>query len=167
MKRWFGVMLALAFATPLFAMKGVVFTTAGEPVAGATMEIFQPQSSDAAVEQVLSGKSATPVATAKTAADGAFAIDAKSDGTLVVVAKLDGYAPARVVVPAASDDVVLTLRRAELKTGSVRSAKGAVANATVVAIDHYNDVLATYTTDERGKFSIPDPKFWAAGICVR
>jgi uncharacterized GH25 family protein len=159
--------VALALATPLMAMKGVVFTSSGDPVAGAKVEVFAPERAESALERLLAGNPAAPIAAATTNAAGSFSIDLKSDGAVFVAAKADGYTPTRMMVSAGADDVVLEVQRAATKSGTVRSAKGPVAGARILVADQLGDVIAAFQANDHGQYSMPDPKHWVAMLCVR
>ncbi|KPI05858.1 major facilitator superfamily MFS_1 [Actinobacteria bacterium OK074] len=97
---------------------------------------------------------------ATTAADGAYAVSAPSEGTYVLIASADGCQPQATTVVVAdapvSYDVLLTGTSGLV--GVVRSAdSGApVGSAVVILTDVRGEVLATGQTDVLGEFTVTD-----------
>jgi uncharacterized GH25 family protein len=147
--------LVFLSAVPVMAMKGIVFGASGDPLASAGVEAFA------------TSDPATPIASATTDAKGLFTLDLKTDAAVFVSATASGHAPWRRIVRAQADDVVIQLSAADSKTGLVRSGKGPVPGAKILTFDVMEDVVATYESDDHGRFSMPDPQRWAAAVCVR
>ena len=158
-------LLALAFARALAAATtGTVFTTSGDVVAKAEVAVYRFEDQNAQRARLVAREERVPLAKVATGDDGAFSIDTKARGALELLVTCEGFAPARQLV-LADDDVTVELVPAKTETGHVTANGKPVAGALVVGMVGETAVWQT-RTNERGAFTIADPRRWLTGIAV-
>ncbi|MCX4725363.1 MFS transporter [Streptomyces sp. NBC_00963] len=132
--------------TPGITIHGVVRGAEGAPVGQAAVTLIS-----------LAGRQ---LGRAMAQGDGAYAVDAPSSGSYVLIASADGFQPQASTVSvgdeALSYDILLSGTSG--LAGSVRSADGgkAVEGAMVVVTDVRGDVLATGTSGAQGEFTFSE-----------
>ncbi|MER5184858.1 MFS transporter [Streptomyces sp. NPDC002896] len=93
-------------------------------------------------------------------ADGAYAVDAPSAGSYVLIASADGFQPQASTITVNDEPVAydILLSGTSGLSGVVRSADGGmpVAGAMVIVTDVRGDVLATGLTGEQGEFDFAE-----------
>lgn len=158
--------LAVLAALPLHAaISGSVMNSDGQAIAGAKVALFAPESLAARRERLTSKTPVKqPLVTATTDANGNFRVEPPKDA-LIVDMRIDapGYAPDASRLQADDEAGAIILMRAESKTGTIRANGKGVAGATVMWA---GGAEATATTDENGRYTVPDPAKWANRILV-
>ena len=124
------VLLAAFPAAAQAAVSGRVLAPDGKPVAGATVDALARESSEEQGDRHAAGRARSPLATARTGADGTFRIDSTRP-VAGVEARADGFVPAHASVTG-DGPLTLTLRRAAVKRGVIRAKGRPVAGAIVV-----------------------------------
>jgi len=160
--------LALLLAVPSFAnaaITGAVFANNGTPVENARVAIFRPATWRELRERLAGGKERQPLASSTTGADGTFSIDTKLDGVFELRVERDGYAPQEKTFLAGDGEVTVNLTAAPPRNGRVTANGKSVAGALVIA-QAGDGVIGTARTDEKGAFTIADPKPWATWVKV-
>ena len=148
-------------AALLLAISGTVFSTTGTPVENARVTVYRPETIPDARARIVSGTARPALASATTDANGAFSLDPKRDGVFDLFIERDGFAPRTRKVVAGETDLTIDLDPAAQRTGHVTAAGKPVSGALVVV-----DSAWSVKTDERGAFTIPDPKSWAASLAI-
>ncbi len=151
---------ALAAATT-----GVVFSSGGDPVAGARVTARRAETVAQRRTRVVAGTEPVALASATTADDGTFSLDAKVSGVIELFIDRADYAPIVARTLSGEHDVVVDLMPAPSRTGRVTAAEKPVAGAFVMARADQMIVWST-RTDERGAYTIADPRGWCSGLIV-
>jgi uncharacterized GH25 family protein len=160
-------LLLLIVALPLTAsITGVVITTDGQPVAGAKVSIYAPESIAARRARLVSK---TPeraaIATKQTDSKGTFSFDSPKDQPIVDLrVEAAGYAPDAVRLLADDEAGAIALTAAPMQRGTITANGKGVAGATVVWLGNATDFLAV--TDADGHYTVPDPAKWANRMIV-
>jgi protocatechuate 3,4-dioxygenase beta subunit len=159
------VVLSLLALPAFAAVTGTVINLDGQPVAGARVSLFVPETSDAR-QLRLAAKTAerVPVAGGTSDSKGNFSLDAGTNAIVDVRVEARGYAPEGTRAEANEDIGVLALQSAEAKKGTVTAGGKPVAGA-VVAWSGGGVELATITGAD-GSYSVPDPNVWATRVQV-
>jgi hypothetical protein len=160
-------LLALLISIPAAAsITGVVINTDGQPIAGAKVSIYAPETSEAhRVRLVSKSPDRTPLASKQTDSKGAFAFDSPKDQPVIDVrVEAIGFAPEAMRLLADDDAGAIALTPAPMQRGTITAAGKPVAGATVVWIANANDFLTT--TDAAGHYNVPDPSKWASRMMV-
>lgn len=159
--------LALCFvahAAASAAVTGYVMNSDGQPLPGAKIEMFSLESLDAARTRLLSTTpERKPLATGEADAKGKFTLDSPKDPVVLLRVSAKGYAPDMVRIERDEDVGAVALAPAEMKSGRITANGKPVAGAKVVW-SGAGEVIAT--TDEQGRYSVPDPAKWAGGVTV-
>jgi hypothetical protein len=151
--------LALLFAAlPTFAaITGVVMTTDGAPVAGAKVSISSFDPVESRRIRLHPGAAApAAIATTQTDAKGAFSFDSPKEALVDLHIDARGYEPTMRRVERDEEIGAVALRKADMKSGTVRANGKAVANAKVLVL--YTGADYVTTTDAEGRYSAPDLK---------
>ena len=159
---------ALLLAVPSFAhaaITGAVFANNGTPVENARVAIFRPATWREWRESLAGGKERQPLASSTTGADGIFSIETKLDGVFQLHVERDGYAPEEKTFLAGDGEVTVNLQIAPPRNGRVTANGKPVAGALVIA-QAGDGTFVTARTDEKGAFTIADPKPWATWVKV-
>jgi hypothetical protein len=161
-------LFVLLFAIPSFAaITGTVMNADGGAISGAKISIYAPETLDARRARIASS---TPqkkaLATATSDANGAFRIDVPKEQRFVEL-RVDaaGYAPDTTWSPAEDEAGAVVLTKAPVKTGTITGNGKPVANATVAWFGGTSTELIA-VTDEKGRYSVPDPGKWAQRVVV-
>lgn len=125
------VALLLCIVAPLHAaIRGVVMTFEGKPIAGARAVAYPAETWPDFRARFVSDKPArVPVAETTSDAKGAFSVDAGKSGSFDVVLEAPGFAPLELRALADFDLGATPLREAPLKTGRVTAGGKPVAGA--------------------------------------
>lgn len=159
---------ALFFTIPSFAaITGTVMNADGAAISGAKVSIYAAESVDARrARLVSSAPQRKALATATSDGNGAFRIEVPKEQRFVDL-RIDanGYAP-DVAWTAADDDAgAIVLTSAPTKTGTITAGGKPVPNATVAwGTGGVSDFIAV--TDDKGRYSVPDPSKWAQRVVV-
>ena len=159
--------LAFSIAFPLTAsVTGVVINTDGQPIAGARVSIFAPETIAARRARLFSKTpERTALATKPTDSKGSFSFDSPKDQSIVDLrVEANGFAPDGVRLLADDDAGAIALSAAPLQRGTITAGGKPVAGATVVWFGSATDFLAV--TDADGHYSAPDPAKWANRMIV-
>jgi uncharacterized GH25 family protein len=165
------LLLALAMfalSSPLSAaMRGTVYDADGRPLANVKVTAVRSESSEQELARALaSAPEPEALATASTDDTGAFQLDVAGLTVVSLGAVADAYLPWRSIERTDDGEIVISLERARMRTGHVRSAGGPVKDALVVFTGERTEVLDVQRTDERGAYSAPDNIGWASTMCV-
>jgi len=165
MKRAWCVVLLAAAPYVQASIRGSVFSGGGEAVEKARVSVYRRETIEDERARLVAAHAREPLATATTDADGAFAINAKLEGAFDLRVDHDGYAPWRGIVLTDDRETAVELAPAASRTGHVTAGGKPVAGALIVA-DGKDGSLWSARSDEKGSFSIPDPKGWAVVLRV-
>lgn len=161
--------LAFAFTTvisfpALAAITGSAINTDGQPLSGAKVSLFAPETADARRARLLSKSPLRPaLVTATTDSKGNFSIDSPKEPVLDLRIEAAGYAPEGTRVIPDEEIGALALVAAPAKTGMITAAGKPLPDAVVIFGGR-----AEYTTitDGNGKYSVPDPAKWANRLVI-
>ena len=165
MRRFVALSLLVIAPSLHAAVRGTVFSSSGAAVENASVSLFRREALMEERERIASGRTREALATATTDAQGAFALDTKLQGVFELRVERNGFAPWRDMILAGENEVAVDLKPAAMRTGHVLAGGKPVAGAIVVA-GNESGVLWSARTDERGSFTIADPKLWANGLRV-
>ncbi|HYU24030.1 MAG TPA: carboxypeptidase-like regulatory domain-containing protein, partial [Thermoanaerobaculia bacterium] len=113
MRRLFLLPLLLSAATASAAVTGTVVADDGAPLAGARVRAFAREPFSATAARLLSSSpDPVPIATAESAADGRFFIDAKGNATIDIVVDAAGREPAALYAADGDDAGAVSLSTA-------------------------------------------------------
>ena len=160
-------LLAFLISIPATAsITGVVINTDGQPIAGAKVSIYAPETIEAHRVRLLSkSPERTPLASRQTDSKGAFTFDSPKDQSVVDLrVDVTGFAPEAVRLLADDEAGAIALTTAAMQRGTITAAGKPVAGATVIWMGNATDFLAT--TDAEGHYSVPDPSKWAGRLIV-
>ena len=168
MRRLVVATLILLTSVPLAAaITGSVINTDGQPVAGAKVTIFAPETPHARLARL---ESTTPeravLASTTTNAKGLFSVDPPKAALYLVEIEASGFAPEESEVVAGDDVGAIALTAAQTKTGKVTADGKPVANALVCWLGN-GSVETLAHTDDQGRYSVADPAKWASRLVVR
>src|SRR5216683_5078782 len=159
--------LALCITVPLAAsITGVVINTDGQPLAGAKVSVFAPETVGARRTRLFSKTPARPaLATKPTDSKGTFSFDSPKDQSVVDIGfEASGYAPDSVRLLADDEAGAIALTSAPMQRETISANGKPVAAATVVWFSNATEFLAT--TDAEGHYSVPDPSKWANRVVI-
>jgi hypothetical protein len=153
--------VALTLATPLGAVvRGVVVSSEGTPLKGIAVRAHIPEATDALHRRLHSDKpQRAALLEAQTDERGMFALDVKGQPTVVVTISETGWRSYSQLVSAEDDLGTIGLKRVESRSGKVTAGGKPVATARVVLYRLNGPELHT-TTDDQGRYTIPDPQDW-------
>lgn len=156
--------LTFLVSAPAFAaITGAVINTDGQPVAGAKVSLYTPETVEARRARVASKSSQrTPIATVQTDSKGNFSIDGK-EPLLDLRIEATGYAPDSTRVVPDEEIGAIALISVPALRGKITAGGKPVAGATVILAGPAELIL---TTDAEGQYSAPDPTKWANRIIV-
>lgn len=158
------VVLALLLTFPLHAaIRGVVITTDGKPVAHAKVEALAPR---AWLGEEVVQDDAQPLAVATTNGEGSYTLEVGGHGLVVVRVMADGYGVKSALAATDDDAVQVALPVAPVVEGRVSAGGKPVVGAEVLVMSATR-VLLRLTTDAAGRYRVADPKVWASAILVR
>lgn len=149
------------------AVTGYAVDGDGQPVDGAKVSLFAPESYDGRRVRLLSATpQRVPLATAESGTTGRFTVEAPKDAPPVVDLQVEarGFAPSVQRIERDDDAGAIALITAAEKRGTITAAGKPVANATVIWSSAVADVIAK--TDAQGHYTVPDPARWASGLTV-
>jgi uncharacterized GH25 family protein len=150
--------LLLAFSAAGAGVEGVVYAPDGAPVAKATVTAYVPEGSAEQLARQEKRGTRPALATTKTE-DGRFALKELPDSVIDVDVRADGFAPTIVRTLAGDAPLSITLQPAPIVEARITAARKPVAGAYVVWLGQ-NDVEYTATTDENGRYRVPDVRRW-------
>ncbi|HEX9163945.1 MAG TPA: carboxypeptidase regulatory-like domain-containing protein [Thermoanaerobaculia bacterium] len=155
------IAIALYFCAVLpasAAITGTVMNNDGQPIAGAKVEVFTLTTMDEARARLVSGGAVPqPIAATQTDAKGKFTLDSPKDPVVQLRVSANGYAPDSLRSERDDDVGALELTQAETKTGVVTANGKPLAGAKVIWTGGTEIIV---TTDEKGRYSVPDPAKW-------
>jgi protocatechuate 3,4-dioxygenase beta subunit len=165
LRRVFASILSFFISLPaLAAITGTVMNGDGQPIAGARISLYAPETAEARRARVVSkAPERTPISSASSDARGNFSIESPKDPVFDLRIEAAGYAPdSERTVP---DDELgaIVLTQAAAKSGTVTAGGKGVAGALVVFIG--TGEYGT-KTDANGKYTAPDPAKWANRIII-
>src|SRR5438132_981115 len=152
---------------PLSAsITGVVINIDGQPIAGAKVSIYAPETVAARSVRLFSKTpERTALATKQTDSKGAFSFDSpKGQAVVDLGIEASGFAPEAIRLLADDDAGAFALAAAPMKRGTIIANGKPVASATVVWLGNATDFLTT--TDADGHYTVPDPSKWANRLIV-
>ncbi len=158
--------LGILTALPSLAtITGTVMTSDGLPVAGATIALFKPETSDAHLRRLLS-KAPVRVAIVSAESDskGNFSLDPGKEPVVDLRVEARGYAPDGFRLAGDDEAGAIALEAAPLRKGIVTSGGKPVPGAVVVWSGQGAESIATTAAD--GSYSVPDPDVWSARSSV-
>jgi len=161
-RRLAALLFVLAVSAPAFAaISGSVMNSDGQPVAGAKISVFAPETIDARRTRYASATpQRTPLVTASTDSTGTFKVETPKDQPAVeLTVNATGYAPARTFALADDEAGAIVLTAAPSKSGTITANGKPVPNATVVWAAGNAEYVAV--TDASGKYTVPDPAKWS------
>lgn len=160
------VILALGVITsvPAFgAITGIVMNADGQPVAGARASLYALETVEARRARLLSEKpERAALATSESDARGKFSFESPKDAAVDLHIIASGYAPESVRAERDEDLGAILMAKAETKTGTMTSGGKPVAGARVI----WSPPEISVVTDEKGRYSVPDPNKWAGRVTV-
>lgn len=164
--RLIAVAFLLLFSLPLFAaITGTVMNVDGQPIAGAKVSLFAPETMGAQRARLLSASpERTPVATVQTDSRGAFKLDSPPDPVVQLRIEAKGYAPELLGAERDDDLGAIALVAAESRSGKITANGKPVAGATVIWLTGRSEAIAK--TDAQGQYSVPDPSKWASRVLI-
>jgi len=150
---------------PTFAaITGTVMTKDGQPIAGAKVSLFAPESAEARRARYLSkAPDRVAVTSVQTDSKGLYKLDTPKDPVVELRIEAKGYAPDSLRVMAEDDAGAIALAAAPAKQGTITAGGKAVAGATVI---WGGSAEVVSTTDAAGHYSVPDPEKWAIRVVV-
>jgi hypothetical protein len=162
------LVLALLVATPLAAatVQGVVISTDGQAIPGATVRAYAFDSTLNASQRLLSDSpERNPVAEATADARGKFTVEIKPSLGVQIVATAPGFAPSGTRAAAGEDVGTIALRGVPSVKGRITAAGKPLSDALVL-LSGIDGGLFTVRTDEEGRYEAPDPSKWAGSMTV-
>lgn len=170
MKRLLFVALSLALlALPVSAAvtRGAIYDEAGRPIEGARIEAHAPESLAETIDRLVARTNREPIATATTSSNGAFSIELPADRMNVLEVSAEGFFPAKIDMEQGVTTGSWRLQRAPRVNGHVVDPKGEpVADALAIWLDGEGRVALSARTDEKGTYSIPDPRRITTAVVV-
>jgi protocatechuate 3,4-dioxygenase beta subunit len=167
MRRRF-IVLAFCLFTVLpakAAITGYVMSSEGQPIVAAKVEIFSLEQLDAARARLLSeAPERKPLATAETDARGKFTLESPKEPVVQLRVSAKGYAPEAYRIERDEEVGAVALTPAEMKSGRIINGGGKPIAGAKVIWSGAGEVITT--TDEQGRYSVPDPAKWAGGVTV-
>ena len=160
-------LITIFITLPLAAnITGVVINTDGQPLAGAKVSLFAPETVAARRTRLFSKTpERTALATKQTDSKGTFSFDSPKDQSVVDVrVEATGYGPDSIRLLADDEAGAIALTTAPMQRGTITANGKPVAGATVVWFGNASDSLAI--TDTEGHYSVPDPSKWANRVII-
>ena len=156
--------LSLLVSAPAFAaITGTVINTDGQPLAGAKVSLYSPETVEARRARWASKSSERkPLATVQSDSKGNFSIEGK-EPLLDLRIEAAGYAPDTTRVVPDEEIGAVALISAPTLRGKITAGGKPVAGATVILT---GPAELIFTTDADGQYSAPDPAKWANRIVV-
>jgi large repetitive protein len=163
--RLFVLVLLLVSAVPaLAAITGTLMNADGQPVAGAKVSIYAPESADARLARLVSDKpERVPVATTQSSDKGRFSLDSPKEPVADLEVVATGFAPYVLRVERDEETGAIALSPAETKQGRITANGKPVAGARVIWLGRFE---TSATTDVEGRYSVVDPSKWATRVVV-
>jgi protocatechuate 3,4-dioxygenase beta subunit len=165
MRSVFVSILILLVSAPAFAaITGTVITTDGQPVAGAKISLFTPETADARrARWVSKSPQRTALATTQSDSKGNYSIDSPKEPLFDLRIDAVGYAPEATRVLPDEEIGVIGLAPAATQRGTITAGGKPVAGATVILTGSSELIL---TSDAEGHYSAPDATKWVSRIIV-
>src|SRR5438105_4412331 len=159
------LLLTFLAAVPAFAsITGTIINSDGQPVAGATVSIYEPETIDARRARLMSKSlDRAPLATKQTDSKGSFTFDSPKETVVDRRVDATGFAPDALRVLGDEDIGAIALIAAPMQKGTITANGKPVAGAIVVWSGSSHFVA---TTDANGQYSAPDPSKWANRLVV-
>jgi len=145
------------------AIRGVVMTTSGLPLANARVEAFAPESREARITRFTTAAAPrTAIAAATADAKGSFSLDVKGQPYSSVTVDVAGYEPSTITSGPDEDLGAVALRSAANRSGVIRGGGKPLSGATVITVGTERLVR----TDSEGRYTLADPTIWAQSMRV-
>ena len=154
----------LSASSALAAISGTVINSDGQPVAGAKVSMYAPETLEARRVRLMSTTpERAPLATRQTDSRGNFSFDTPKEPVVDLRIEAVGFAPDALRLLSDDESGAIALMAAPTQKGTITSNGKPVAGATVVWSG-----AAEYatTTDADGHYNVPDPNKWANRIVV-
>ncbi|HEX9407356.1 MAG TPA: carboxypeptidase-like regulatory domain-containing protein, partial [Thermoanaerobaculia bacterium] len=167
MRKHLHSLLALLISIPATAsITGVVINSDGQPIAGAKVSIYAPETIEAHRLRLVSAKpDRTALSSMNTDSKGTFNFESPKDQRVVdLTIEANGYAPDAMRLLADDEAGAIALLAAPMQRGTITASGKAVAGATVVWMGNSSDFLSK--TDAEGHYSVPDPSKWANRLII-
>lgn len=163
--RLFAAFLLIAAVPAFAAIRGTVMSIDGQPLSGAKVSAFSiERAEDRRARLVSATPERTAIASTSTDSKGAFVLDSPKDPVIALQIDAKGYVPEGIRVERDEDTIVVALRAAAAKQGSVAANGKPLAGATLAW--EGNGVEIVVKTDAGGKYSVPDPSRWGGGVTI-
>jgi hypothetical protein len=148
------------------AITGTIINVDGQPVSGAAISIYAPETIEARRLRLVSATpDRTPLATATTDSKGAFSVESpKGQSVLDIRVQANGYAPDAIRILADDEAGAIALSAAPTQRGTITANGKPLAGAAIVLIGNNTDYLAK--SDADGRYTVPDPSKWANRVIV-
>lgn len=127
----FTILLILAPAAAAAKITGTIVDESGEPVRGARVAAFAPESTRAFRTRLLSSEERSPITTVETDAAGRFAIDHGSHAFAEVLVTAPDRSAVVLDLPAGEDAGIIVLRKAKSRTVRVTAGGKPLGGARV------------------------------------
>jgi protocatechuate 3,4-dioxygenase beta subunit len=161
-------LLSLFFASiASAAVTGYVVNSDGQPIAGARVALFAPETVEARRARLISATpQRVPLATAESGTNGKFTIETPKDAPPVVDLRAEAaaFAPSFVRIEKDEDAGAIPLTTAAVRHGTVTAGAKPVANATVIWSSGSDESLVT--TNAEGRYDVADPAKWANHLTI-
>src|SRR5437588_5610121 len=159
-------LLVAILAVPLHAtITGSVMNADGQPIAGAKISVYGPETLSARRDRLASKTpDRPPLVTATADSNGNFRVEPPKEQTIVDLrVDVSGYAPDAIRLQSDDDAGAVVLTKADPKSGTIKAGGKPVAGATVVVS---GGAIFITTTDANGRYTVPDPSKWANRMII-
>ena len=154
----------LTASTVFASISGTVINSDGQPIAGAKVSMFVPETIDARRARLMSKTpERAPLVGKQTDGKGTFTFDSPKEAVVDLRIEAAGFGPDALRVLADEDIGAIALVTAPMQKGTMTANGKPLAGATVVWAGSAEFVAAT---DANGQYSAPDPSKWANRLVV-
>src|SRR5438128_489119 len=167
MRKHLLALLSLLFTIPATAsITGVVINSDGQPIAGAKISIFAPETIEAHWLRLVSqNPTRSALATQTTDSKGTFNFESPKDQKVVdLTIEANGFAPDATRLLADDEAGAIALIAAPMQRGTITAEGKPVSGATIIWLGGNSDVLTK--TDADGRYTVPDPSKWANRLII-
>ncbi len=145
----------LSASSALAAISGTVINSDGQPIAGAKVSMYAPETLEARRARLMSNTpERAPLATRQSDSRGNFSFDTPKEPVVDLRIEAAGFAPDALRLLGDDEAGAIALAAAPMQKGTITANEKPVAGATVVW-----SAAAEYvtTTDGDGHYNVPDP----------
>ena len=154
----------LSASSALAAISGTVINSDGQPIAGAKVSMYAPETLEARRARLMSNTpERAPLATRQSDSRGNFSFDTPKEPVVDLRIEAVGFAPDAVRLLNDDESGAIALTAAPMQKGTITANGKPVGGATVVWSGAAEYVT---TTDADGHYNVPDPNKWATRIVV-